>query len=221
MTQYTPTPRTTLKRRPHRGRHDKAAVHAILDAGLICHVGYVADGQPVVIPTIYWREGERVYWHGSAAGRALQLQVDGAPVCLTVALLDGLILARSAFRHSVNYRSVIAFGTARPVLLQTEKLAAMKGLIDRLYPGRWDDIRPPSPAELAAVSVVYLDLEEVSAKVRADPPMDAEGDLDLPVWAGVVPLAVQAGAPEPCAKLGTGLDFGDLEGWTLERVTGG
>ena len=221
MTQYTPTPRTTLKRRPHRGRYDKAAVHAILDAGLICHVGYVADGHPVVIPTIYWRHGERVYWHGSAAGRALQLQVDGAPVCLTVALLDGLILARSAFRHSVNYRSVMAFGTARPVLREAEKLAAMKGLIDRLYPGRWESIRAPSPAELAAVSVVYLDLEEVSAKVRADPPMDAEGDLGLPVWAGVLPLTLQPGTPEPCVKLAPGLDVGALDGWTLERTKGG
>ena len=221
MTDYTPTDRTTLNRRPQRGRYDAATVHAILDAGLIGHVGFVEDSLPVVTPTIYWREGARVYFHGSAASRTIRAAADGVPICLTVSHLDGLVVARGAFYHSVNYRSVIAFGTARPVLLQTEKLAAMKGLIDRLYPGRWDDIRPPSPAELAAVSVVYLDLEEVSDKVRADPPMDAEGDLDLPVWAGVVPLAVQAGAPEPCAKLGTGLDFGDLEGWTLERVTGG
>lgn len=218
MTDYTPTPRTTLKRKPQRGRYDKTTVHAILDAGLICTVAYVTDGHPVGIPTIYWREGGRVYWHGSAAGRALQLQVDGAPVCFTVALLDGLILARSAFRHSVNYRSVIAYGTARPVLRDAEKLSAMKGLIDRLYPDRWEKIRPPNPGELAAVSVLYLDLEEVSAKVRADPPMDAEADLDLPVWAGVVPLVLEAGSPESCAQLGPDAEApGTWKGWTLER----
>jgi nitroimidazol reductase NimA-like FMN-containing flavoprotein (pyridoxamine 5'-phosphate oxidase superfamily) len=205
VTDYTPTPRTTLRRKPQRGRYDKATVHAILDAGLICHIGYEMDGHPLVIPTLYWREGGRVYWHGSAAGRALKLHVGGAEVCFTVALLDGLILARSAFRHSVNYRSVMAFGTARPVLGEAEKLAAMKGLIERLYPGRWNDIRPPSPAELAAVSVLYLDLDEVSAKVRADPPMDAEEDLSLPVWAGVVPLSILAGDAQPCVRLAKGI----------------
>jgi nitroimidazol reductase NimA-like FMN-containing flavoprotein (pyridoxamine 5'-phosphate oxidase superfamily) len=216
MTSYVPTARTRLARRPQRGRYDKETVHAILDAGLMCHVGYVIDDHPVVIPTLYWRRGERVYWHGSAQGKALRLQVDGAPVCFTVALLDGLILARSAFRHSVNYRSVMAYGLARPVQHEAEKLEAMKGLFERLYPGRWDQIRPPSAAELAAVSVLCLELDEVSAKVKADPPMDGEDDLGRPIWAGVVPLSVQAGTPEACAKLMDGVESPEsVAGWRL------
>jgi nitroimidazol reductase NimA-like FMN-containing flavoprotein (pyridoxamine 5'-phosphate oxidase superfamily) len=216
MTSYAPTARSRLKRRPQRGRYDKETVHAILDAGLMCHVGYVMEDHPVVVPTLYWRQGERVYWHGSAQGKALRLQVDGAPVCFTVALLDGLILARSAFRHSVNYRSVMAYGLARPVQHESEKLEAMKGLFERLYPGRWDQIRPPSRAELAAVSVLCLDIEEASAKVKADPPMDADSDLGRQVWAGVVPLSLQAGEPEPCASIADGLEPPEsIGGWRL------
>ena len=202
---YAPGARSTLVRRPLRGRYDKAGVHAVLDAGLICHVGYVVDGRPVVTPTMYWREGGRVYWHGARDSRPIQAAQQG--VCFTVSLTDGLVLARSAFKHSVNYRAVMAFGEARLVIDKERKLGALRGMIERLYPGRWASIRPPSPAELAAVSVVSLELRDVSAKVRDDPPLDSEDDLKLPVWAGVLPLALQAGEPVPCARLAAGVGF--------------
>ena len=201
---YKPTVRTTLKRRPQRGHYDRETVHAILDAGIFCHVGYVADGAPVVMPTIYWREGERVYWHGARGGRAA-MTAGGAQVCFTVALMDGLVLARSAFKHSVNYRSVMAFGTAHTVEDEAEKLAALKAMIERLYPGRWAQIRPPSKSEFNSVTVLYLDLKEVSAKIRSEPPLDDETDLAIPVWAGVAPFVTMVGQPEPCPKLKPGL----------------
>ena len=193
MTEYAATARTTLNRKPERGSHDKAAAHAILDAGVLCHIGYVDDGQPKVLPTVFWRAGERVYWHGSRASRALQAMA-GAEVCFCVSHLDGLVLARSAFRHSAQYRSVIAFGVAQPVESEADKLRAAQTLIERLYPGRWTEIRPPSRAELAAVSVLSLELVEVSAKVREGPPIDADADLGLAVWAGVAPLSLAPGA---------------------------
>jgi nitroimidazol reductase NimA-like FMN-containing flavoprotein (pyridoxamine 5'-phosphate oxidase superfamily) len=195
MSDYAPTARTTLRRRPQRGRYDRAGVHAILDAGLIGHVGFVEDGLPVVTPTIYWREGDRVYFHGSAASRTIRAAAAGTPICLTVSHLDGLVVARGAFYHSVNYRAVMAFGVAHLVEEPDQKMAAMRGLIERLYPGRWDEIRPPNEAELAAMDVVWLDLDEVSAKVRDDRPTDLPADLGRPAWAGVVPMAVTAGTP--------------------------
>jgi nitroimidazol reductase NimA-like FMN-containing flavoprotein (pyridoxamine 5'-phosphate oxidase superfamily) len=201
MTDYQPTDRTTLHRRPQRGRYDRASVHAILDAGLIGHVGFVEGGLPVVTPTIYWREGSKVYFHGSIASRTIRAAADGAPICLTVSHLDGLVVARGAFYHSVNYRSVIAYGAARLVEDPAEKLAAMRGLIERLYPGRWAEIRPPNAAELGTMDVVWLDLKEVSAKVRDDKPSDLAADLGRPAWAGVVPIAAAAGAPIPSDTL--------------------
>ncbi len=212
---YAPTARTTPSRKPDRARYDTACVHAILDAGVICHIAYVEDGLPMAAPTIYWREGAAVYWHGSRQSHALQAMAAGAPVCFTVAHLDGLVLARSAFRHSANYRSVVAFGRPRVIEGEARKRAAMRAMIERLYPGRWPHIRGPSRAELAAISVLRLNLEAVSAKVREGPPMDAERDYDLPVWAGVAPLSPRVGELEPCARLIAGIPPPDqIASWT-------
>ena len=197
---YEPAARTTLRRRPQRAHYDRQTVHAILDSGALCQIGYVDGGQPLVLATIYWREGERVYWHGSRQSRALQAMA-GAQVCFSVSHLDGLVLARSAFRHSANYRAVMAFGAAQPVASQAGKLAALRTMIERLYPGRWAQIRAPSEAELAASTVLYLELNEVSAKIRSEPPLDPDADLARPVWAGVAPLRLGPGQLEPCAKL--------------------
>ena len=197
---YRASARTRLRRRPQRAHYDRPTVHAILDSGALCQIGYVDAGQPLVLATIYWRDGERVYWHGSRQSRAL-LAMAGAQVCFTVSHLDGLVLARSAFRHSANYRAVMAFGTAVAVEAKPQKLAALKAMIERLYPGRWSQIRPPSEAELASSTVLCLELDEVSAKVRAEPPLDVESDLVLPVWSGVAPLKVCPGPLEPCARL--------------------
>ncbi len=210
---YAPTGRTRLARRPRRGVYDRVVVHAILDAGIIGHIGYVVDGAPVVVPTVYWRAGERVFWHGSAGGRTAA-GIAGSEVCLAVSHLDGLVLGRSAFRHSANYRSVMAFGAAREVQGEGGKVAALKAMIERLYPGRWDRIRQPSPAELAAVSVLYIELEEVSAKVREGPPLDAEDDLARAVWAGVMPLALRPGPLEACERMAADIPVPDtLAGW--------
>ena len=194
---YRRTKRTTLKRLPLRGAYDHERVHAILDRGALCQIGYVAGGQPLVLPTVYWRDGGRVYWHGSRKSHALAAMA-GAEVCFTVSHLDGLVMARSAFHHSVNYQAVMAFGVARRVDDPPDKRAALQAMFDRLYPGRWARIRQPSEAELAAVTVLYLELDEVSAKARDAPPLDVEEDLAIPVWAGVAPLEVRAGVLQPC-----------------------
>ena len=200
-TRYRRTDRTSPGRQPKRAGYDKALVHAILDSSALCQIGYVADGQPLVLPTLYWRMGEQVFWHGSRQSRALQAMAD-AQVCFTVSHLDGLVLARSAFRHSANYRSVMAFGVARAVADEAAKLAASEGLIERLCPGRWAQIRPPNAGELAVTTVLRLDLDEVSAKVRSGPPLDLEGDLERPVWAGVAPIERSPGAWQPCPWAG-------------------
>jgi hypothetical protein len=218
VSDYQPTERTTLKRRPQRGRYDQATVHAILDAGLIGHVGFVEAGLPVVTPTIYWRDGGRVYFHGSIASRTIRAAAEGVPIYLTVSHLDALVVARGAFFHSVNYRSVIAYGAARLVEDEAEKRAAMRGLIERLYPGRWDEIRQPNEAEIGAMDVVYLDLNEVSAKVRDDAPSDLAADLGRPSWAGVVPIAQTAGAPIPSKTLAPAVALPDyLARFSLAR----
>ena len=206
---YAPTARTTLKRRPQRGRHDKAGVHAMLDAGVVCQIGYVDDGCPKVLATVFWRTGEQVFWHGARQNGALKAMA-GARVCFTVTHLDGLVLARAAFKHSANYRSVMAFGAARLIEAPAQKRAALQAMIERLYPGRWATIRPPTEVELAAVSVLSLDLKEVSAKQREGPPLDADEDLDIPVWAGVAPLSLQAGGLVPCTKLRSGIPIPQL-----------
>ena len=190
-----PTPRTTLNRTPDRGAHDRAGVAAILDAGVICQIGYLMDGEPRVLPTVCWRTGQAVYWHGARESGALKAMA-GAQVCFTLTLLDGLVLAKSAFHHSANYRSVIAFGRAEVVAKETDKAAALHAMLERLYPGRWQGIRAPSRAELAATTVLRLALDEASAKARTGPPIDAKADLRQAGWAGVIPVSLRAGSPE-------------------------
>lgn len=197
-----PTPRTRVRRLPKRGRYDAATVHAILDAAYICHVGYAVDGQPYVTPTAHWRHGSRVYWHGSSASRMLRaLQGEGVRCCLTVTHLDGLVLARSAFHHSMNYRSVMALGTARAVLDRDEKETALRAFVERIAPGRWAGLRPVTAQELKATTVVWMELDEASAKVRTGPPVDDEPDYALPIWAGVVPVEQRLGSPLPDGRL--------------------
>ena len=180
-------------------------MHAILDAGLLCHVGYVIDGQPYVTPICYWRRGERVYWHGSSASKMLRRQAQGVPVCFTVSLLDGLVLARSGFHSSINYRSIMAFGIAEKVTEEAEILAALEAFQERLTPGRWAELRPVTDQELTATTMMSLELKEVAAKVRPGPPSDDAADYGLPVWAGVVPVRTQIGAPEDDPRLAPGI----------------
>jgi len=198
---YTPTARTRVVREPHRGVYDRQAVYSILDEGFICHVGFVVDGQPYVIPTGYGRSGHNLYIHGSAASRMLRSLDTGIPVCVTVTLLDGLVLARSIFNHSMNYRSVVVLGTA--VLIQDgeEKLTALRALSDHILPNRWDEVRQPTEQELKATSVLRLPLTECSAKMRQGPPLDDESDYSVPTWAGVIPLKLAPGKPIPDPKL--------------------
>lgn len=210
---YERTPRTTPTRYRDRVSYDRDLVHAILDDGFLCHLGFVRDGAPVVLPTLYGRVGERLYVHGStgsaplrAAGRAGE---PGMPVCLTVTHVDGLVLARSAFNHSVNYRCVVVHGTARPVTDPEELSAALDALVDQAVAGRAADARPASAKELAATAVLRIDLDEVSAKVRADGPEDDPADLALPHWSGVVPVTAVRGAPVPADDLAPGTPLPD------------
>lgn len=188
MEELQPTPRTTIKRLPQRGEYDRERVYEILDEGLVCHVGFVQDGQPFVIPTGYGRLDDTLYLHGSKASRMMKTLGRGCEVCVTVTLLDGLVLARSAFHHSMNYRSVVIFGNARPVEERAEKLAALHAFTEHIMRGRWAESRPPSQNELNATLVLALPLTEASAKIRTGPPLDDEEDYSLPVWAGVLPL---------------------------------
>ncbi len=192
---YTPTQRTRVVREPQRAVYDRAAAYKILDEGFICHVGFVVDGQPFVIPTGYGRAGDNVYIHGSAASRMLRNLDSGIAVCFTVTLLDGLVLARSIFNHSMNYRSVVVLGTAKAVTEREEKLEALRLLSEHILPGRWVESRQPNEKELKATTVLRLPIVEFSAKVRQGPPMDDEEDLSFPTWAGVVPLRMVAGEP--------------------------
>ena len=193
--RYQRTERTRLRRLPERAVYDRDTVHAILDEGFICHVGFVVDGQPYVIPTGYARAGDTLYLHGSTGSR-LGLR-PGMDVCVTVTLLDGLVLARSAFHHSMNYRSVMALGRTRPVSDLAEKETALRALVEHIVPGRSDEVRGGDRRELAATAVLALPLAEVSAKVRRGPPKDDDPDYDLPIWAGVLPLALIPGEPVP------------------------
>jgi nitroimidazol reductase NimA-like FMN-containing flavoprotein (pyridoxamine 5'-phosphate oxidase superfamily) len=192
---YAVTPRTRVRRRAQRGRYDRASVHAILDEALVCHVGFVADGQPIVLPTAHARCGETLYLHGSPASRMLRSLAGGVPVCVTVTLLDGIVLARSAFHHSMNYRSVVVLGRAHAVADDAEKRLALRSLVEHVASGRSGDARPPSAQELAQTLVLAVPLVEVSAKVRTGPPIDSAEDLALPCWAGVIPLELVPGAP--------------------------
>jgi len=190
-----PTPRTTLQRHPERGSHDRGVIDAILDEALVAHVGFSQDGQTFVLPMSFARAGDRLYVHGAAASRALASLRSGAPACVTVTLLDGLVLARSAFRHSVNYRSVVILGVARAVEGRDAKREALVAIVEHMVPGRSADVRAPTDAEVDATAVVWLPLDEASAKVRSGPPVDLEADLSRPGWAGEIPLRLAPGAP--------------------------
>jgi hypothetical protein len=190
-----PTPRTRVVREPHRAVYDREAVYRILDEGFLCHVGFAVDGQPFVIPTSYGRKDASLYIHGSAASRMLRQMKQDIPVCITVTLLDGLVLARSVFNHSMNYRSALILGTATLVDDPAEKLEALRILSEHILPGRWADSRQPNQSELKQTSVLRIPIEEFSAKVRVGPAIDDEEDYSFPTWAGVLPLEIKTGAP--------------------------
>lgn len=206
---YEPTDRTTPTRARERAAYDHETVHGILDAGYVCHLGYVREGSPVVLPTLYGRVGDRLYLHGSTGSRPLRMAGQapdpGLEVCVTVTHVDGLVLARSAFHHSINYRCVVVHGTAYQVTEAEEKTAALDALVDHVLPGRAADSRPGNPKELAATSVIRLDLREVSAKMRTGGPNDEPEDLALPHWSGVLPVAPVYGAPIPSDDLAPGI----------------
>jgi nitroimidazol reductase NimA-like FMN-containing flavoprotein (pyridoxamine 5'-phosphate oxidase superfamily) len=186
-----PADRIRVKREPQRARYDRETIEAILDEALVCHLGFEVDGQPYVIPTLHARVGDRLYVHGSAASRLLRHLAGGARVCVTVTLVDGLVLAHSVFNHSVNYRSAVVFGTAT-LVEDAEKREALRALTEQLAPGRWDEARQPTEQELKATWILSLPIDEASAKVRTGPEEDEPEDLDLPVWAGVVPVHLAA-----------------------------
>lgn len=190
-----PTARTRVVREPDRGVYDRETLNSILDEGFLCHIGFVADAQPYVIPTSYGRDGDVLYVHGSAASRMLRNLTQGIPVCITVTLLDGLVMARSIFNHSMNYRSVVILGTATLVDDPEEKLKALRTLSEHILPKRWDDVRPPNQKELKATSALRIPIDEFSAKVRTGPPIDDEPDYSYPTWAGVIPLEMRSGTP--------------------------
>jgi nitroimidazol reductase NimA-like FMN-containing flavoprotein (pyridoxamine 5'-phosphate oxidase superfamily) len=201
MNEPPPTPRTTVCRLPERATYDADTVRAILDEGIVAHVGFVHDGQPYVMPMAYGRDGDWLILHGSLASRLLRTLAAGAPVCVTVTLLDGLVIARSAFHSSMNYRSVVVLGSAQPVEDPAEKRRALDRLVEHLVPGRTAEARPMTDTEVKRTLVVRIPLREASAKVRTGPPVDDEEDYTLPVWAGVLPLVTAPGAPEPDPRL--------------------
>jgi len=201
---FQPTERSRVRRRPQRARYDEATVYGVLDAGIMAHVGYVIDGQPFVTPTAYWREGRRLYWHGAAASRMLATVAEGAPVCVTVSFLDGFIVGRSGIMHSLNYRSVMAFGRARLVTDLGEVRAAMDAFIGRLYAGRPLKLRPTTDDELRRIALVEMEIEEASAKVRDTGPGDLPADEGWAAWCGVFPVETRIGAALPEPGMGTG-----------------
>lgn len=205
MQKISQTSRTTVKRLPKRGSYDRETINSILDEGFICHIGFVVEGQPFVIPTGYARLDDRLLIHGSQASRMLRTLSDGVDVCLSVTLIDGLVLARSAFNHSMNYRSVVVLGRARPVDDRDEKLAALLALSEHFIRGRWQDVREPTESELRQTTVLSLPIDEASAKIRTGPPIDDEEDYALNVWAGVIPLKLVAGDPVPDPRLAEGV----------------
>jgi nitroimidazol reductase NimA-like FMN-containing flavoprotein (pyridoxamine 5'-phosphate oxidase superfamily) len=206
MNEFTPTERTKVRRLPDRGKYDSESVYGILDEAFICHVGFVVESQPYVIPTGFARVNDTLYIHGSAASRMLRTLADGVQVCVTVTLIDGIVMARSGFHSSRNYRSVVILGRATQVEGRDEKLAAMAAFSEQVMPGRWKDLRETTDAELKGTLVLSLPLKEVSAKVRSGPPKDDEVDYALPLWAGIVPLQLTAGNPINDPRLPTGID---------------
>lgn len=216
-TTFTPTERSRARRSHERASYDRETLHAVLDAAPLCHVGYVIDGQPYVTPTFQWREGEHVYFHGSSASRMLRTVSQGVPVCLTVSMFDGLVLARSGMHCSVNYRSAMLFGTAILINDEAEKTARLNAFIEGLMPGRWDDMRPPTVQEIKATSVCALEIEEASVKIRTGPPKDDEEDYELDCWAGVLPVRQVVGQPIPDPRLKASVRMPDnVRDWTLE-----
>ena len=214
------TNRTKLRRIPDRGSHDWATIAQILDAGFLAHVGFCLDGQPFVIPTLYGRDGERLYLHGSAASRMLRELETGVAACVTVTLLDGLVLSRSAFDHSMNYRSVVAFGRARTIADPGQKIKSLRVISEHLIAGRWEDVREPTEQELKATTVLEFSIEEASSKVRSGPPLDDESDYGLAVWAGVLPLEMKSGRPIPDDKLIKGVTLPDYVRRYDARING-
>lgn len=203
MHEFPTSPRNKVKRIPKRGHYDKTTIYNILDASFLCHVGFVVDGQPFVIPTAYGRDGDKIYLHGSSKSRMLQAMEPGIPVCLTVTHLDGLVLARSAFHHSINYRSAVIYGTAQKVK-GDEKERALYIISENILQGRWDEVRPPNAKELKATSVVSIEIESASAKIRQGPPGDDQPDYELDIWAGILPMRqiTDAPVPDPLLKAG-------------------
>lgn len=200
-----PSNRTRLRRLPARGAHDRDTIDAILDEALVAHLGVAIDGSPYVVPTLHARVGDTLYVHGSAGSRTLRALASEAPACVTVTLIDGLVLARAAVHHSVNYRSVVVFGQATPVKATAERRLALQAFMERLLPGRWDEARAPNDKELRVTSILSIPLSEASAKVRTGPPLDEQNDYLLDVWAGVVPLALRAASPIPDPLLSEGI----------------
>ena len=214
------TKRTELRRIPDRGSHEWGPINQILDAGFLAHVGFCVDGQPFVIPTLYGRDGEKLYLHGSAASRMLRELETGIPACVTVTLVDGLVLARSAFDHSMNYRAVVAFGTARKVADPGQKVKSLRVISEHLIAGRWADVRGPSEKELKATTVLEFSIDEASSKVRSGPPLDDESDYGLPVWAGVLPLEMKSRPPIPDDRLIKGVTLPDYVRRYDARING-
>jgi uncharacterized protein len=200
MPDPAPSPRSRARRLHQKAAYDPATIHAILDAMPVAHVGHIVDGFPVVTPTLQWRIGDRIYWHGSSASR-MQKRSPGSEVCVTVTLTDGMVLARSGLEHSVNYRSVMVFGRADLVEGAAAKTAHLKAMMEHLFPGRWDQLRPITEQELKATRILSLPLTEASAKIGAGPPTDPPEDVAWPVWAGVIPIRLAVGTPEPAPDL--------------------
>jgi nitroimidazol reductase NimA-like FMN-containing flavoprotein (pyridoxamine 5'-phosphate oxidase superfamily) len=217
MHEFTPTERTEVRRLPKRAAYDRKTVYRILDEGLVCHIGFIADGRPVVIPTGYGRKDDTLYIHGSTASRMFRTLAAGAEVCVAVTLLDGLVLARSAFHHSMNYRSVVIFGQASVIDDPAAKVEALRAFTEHVAPGRWPEIRPPSRKELQATAVLAIPLKEASAKVRTGPPIDDEEDYALPVWAGVLPFSDATGEPRPDDRLPAGIQIPKYLRWHDRR----
>jgi uncharacterized protein len=210
-----PSERSRVRRAPARADYDRETIDAILDEGMVAHLGFVVDGQPFVIPTLHARVGDEVYVHGSSASRMVRMLGAGVPACLTVTLIDGLVLARSAFHHSMNYRSVVVLGEARCIEAEEEKEAALEVFTNKLIPGRWDEVRTPTRQELKGTQVLALPLNEASAKVRTGGPVDEPEDYALDIWAGVIPLALTLGAIEPDQRLREGIAVPpSLAGWS-------
>lgn len=215
-----PTKRSELRRVPARGSHDWETINQILDAGFLAHVGFCVDGQPFVIPTLYGRDGRKLYLHGSAASRMVRELESGVPACVTVTLVDGLVLARSAFDHSMNYRSVVAFGNARTITDEEQKIECLRIMSEHLIAGRWNEVRTPSEKELKATAVLEFSIEEASSKARSGPPIDDESDYAVPVWAGVLPIGIQSGSPVPDDNLVDGVTVPDYVRRYSQRFNG-